>query len=114
MQAKFIVETNSKINFSGLAILDKTYILRNDDKVLGHAFLKFEGSNLVAYAEVIDEALDLYPVISFEIIKKHKGVIELSRLKSVSLIAEPNPNPDIMTIKEQMALTPVNFLHLFI
>ena len=117
MKCTFIVETNKPdsngdiINFEGLAIKDKTPILRafNNAQVLGQASLKVEGEYLIAEAEILDrfenEILDTYPAIGFKILQEHKEgsnrIIDNAKVLAVGLSPQPNVNPDIKTIRDQ-------------
>lgn len=96
------------INIHGVKMPNKIQLAEGFDpaKVIGHAELKREGDAIKATAEIPDHYLDAYPAIrgryiNFRLEGDHWAIDELELL-SIGLCGNPNADPTIKSIREQI------------
>lgn len=112
----FIIECGN-VGSDGIVImpgafknLPKEMPLTRDFKqtpILGHANI-FDDNGIIKAEGEIDESLfDLTPAIGFQVLKSREEngikIIDEANLRYVSLNAQPNADPNIKSIREQLS-----------
>lgn len=98
------------LKIEGVKIPDKVHLLRNFDHSavpIGKCEVFKEDGVLKAEAEIPDELLNAYPAIGFSCLSHHKDengntVIDDAKLLCVSLCDQPNADPSIKRISDQL------------
>ncbi len=114
MKVRFVVEKGSntydnvEVVLSGIKELPKHILITAEDfsTPIGTGKAYISGNELLVEADIREEEFDLFPSIGFESLveenEQGKVIIKESILHTVSLQSNPNTDPDIKTINQQL------------